>query len=34
MSLQVCLDDTYNTEPASGFKRNDVKLVSGISYKF
>jgi putative salt-induced outer membrane protein YdiY len=34
LSLQVCLDDNYNTEPAAGFKRNDVKLVSGVSYKF
>jgi len=34
MSLNVTLDDCYNSEPANGFKRNDVKLVSGISYKF
>jgi putative salt-induced outer membrane protein YdiY len=34
LSLQVVLDDTYDSEPASGFKRNDVKLVSGVSYKF
>jgi putative salt-induced outer membrane protein YdiY len=34
LGLQVCLDDAYNTEPAGGFKRNDVKLVSGVSYKF
>ncbi|HEY4414865.1 MAG TPA: DUF481 domain-containing protein [Verrucomicrobiae bacterium] len=34
LSLQVYLDDTYNTEPAAGFRRNDVKLVSGITYKF
>jgi len=32
--LQVVLYDTYNSEPALGRKRNDVKLVSGISYKF
>jgi putative salt-induced outer membrane protein YdiY len=34
LSLNVTLDDCYNSEPASGRKRNDVKLVSGISYKF
>lgn len=34
LSLQVYLDDTYNTEPAAGFKRNDMKLVSGVVYKF
>jgi putative salt-induced outer membrane protein YdiY len=34
LSLQVVLDDTYNSEPASGLKRNDIKLVSGVSYKF
>jgi putative salt-induced outer membrane protein YdiY len=34
LSLQVCLDDNFNSEPAAGFKRNDVKLVSGVTYKF
>ncbi|HEV2691614.1 MAG TPA: DUF481 domain-containing protein, partial [Verrucomicrobiae bacterium] len=34
LALQVCLDDAYNSEPASGSKRNDVKLVSGVTYKF
>jgi putative salt-induced outer membrane protein YdiY len=34
LNLQVCLDDAFNSEPAAGSKRNDVKLVSGISYKF
>jgi putative salt-induced outer membrane protein len=34
LSLQVFLDDSYNSQPASGFRRNDVKLVSGVSYKF
>jgi putative salt-induced outer membrane protein YdiY len=34
VSLQVYLDDNYNSQPAIGFKRNDVKLVSGITYKF
>jgi putative salt-induced outer membrane protein YdiY len=34
LSLQVYLDDTYNSQPAVGFRRNDMKLVSGITYKF
>jgi putative salt-induced outer membrane protein YdiY len=34
LSLQVVLSDSYNSEPALGRKRNDVKLVSGVSYKF
>ena len=34
LSLTACLDDNYNSEPAQGLLRNDVKLVSGITYKF
>jgi len=34
LSLQTYLDDNYNSEPAQGRKRNDVKLVSAIAYKF
>jgi len=34
LSLQVYMDDNFNSQPAPGFRRNDVKLVSGISYKF
>jgi putative salt-induced outer membrane protein YdiY len=34
LSLQVVLDDTYNSEPAASLKHNDLKLVSGVSYKF
>lgn len=34
VSLSVCLDDFYNSEPASDRKRNDVKLVSGVTYTF
>ena len=34
LSLQVYLDDNFNSQPASGRKRNDVKLVSGVTYKF
>ncbi len=34
VSLQVYLDDSYNSQPASGLRRNDVKLVSGVTYTF
>lgn len=34
LSLSACLDDNYNSEPAAQHLRNDVKLVSGITYKF
>ncbi len=34
ISLKTCLDDNYQSQPAAEHYRNDVKLVSGISYKF
>jgi putative salt-induced outer membrane protein YdiY len=34
VDLQVYLDDNFNSQPAAGFRRNDVKLVSGVTYKF
>lgn len=34
LSLQAYVDDNFNSQPAIGLKKNDVKLVSGISYKF
>jgi putative salt-induced outer membrane protein len=34
LSLQVVLDDSFDSRPASGHLKNDVKLVSGIKYKF
>jgi putative salt-induced outer membrane protein YdiY len=34
LSLQMYVDDAYDSEPASDSKRNDVKLVSGVTYKF
>ena len=34
LSLQMYVDDAYDSEPAADHKRNDVKLVSGVSYKF
>ncbi len=33
-SLKTTLDDTYQSEPAAKHYRNDIKLISGISYKF
>ena len=34
MSLKVYLQDRYEAEPAAGLKSNDVKVITGISYKF
>lgn len=34
LSLKTFLDDTYQSEPAAGHYRNDIKIVSGLSYKF
>jgi putative salt-induced outer membrane protein YdiY len=34
LSLQTYVDDNYNSKPAAGRKRNDVKLVSAVAYKF
>ena len=34
LSLQTYLDDSYDNQPANGRLKNDVKLVSGLSYKF
>lgn len=34
MSLRVTLQDIYDNEPAAGRKRNDIRLVSGVAYKF
>lgn len=34
LSLQVFLQDNYVNEPAATYKNNDVRLVSGLSYKF
>lgn len=34
ISFRTYLDDTYLSEPAAGRYRNDLKLVSGLSYKF
>jgi putative salt-induced outer membrane protein YdiY len=34
ISLQVYVDDSFANDPAPGHKDNDVKLVSGLAYKF
>ncbi len=34
ISLRTFVVDNFNNEPAAGRQKNDVKLVSGISYKF
>jgi putative salt-induced outer membrane protein YdiY len=34
LSLQVMLDDAFDSRPAVNHLKNDVKLVSGIKYKF
>jgi putative salt-induced outer membrane protein len=34
LALKTYLDDMYQSEPAAGRYRNDVKLVSALSYKF
>jgi putative salt-induced outer membrane protein len=34
LSLKTTLDDTYQSIPAAGRLKNDVKIISGVSYKF
>ncbi len=34
MSLRVSLQDNYDNEPAPGRKSNDLRLITGIGYKF
>ena len=34
LSLRVTMQDIYDNEPAAGRKSNDIRLVSGIAYKF
>lgn len=34
VSLKTFLVDNFNNEPAAGRQKNDVRLVSGITYKF
>lgn len=34
LNLSVFVQDTYKNQPAPGRKKNDLKLVAGIKYKF
>jgi len=34
MNLKVYVQDRYEAEPASGLENNDLKIISGVSYKF
>ena len=34
LSLRAYVQDTYVNEPAAGRKNNDLKLISGVAYKF
>jgi putative salt-induced outer membrane protein YdiY len=34
LSLRVFAQDTYDNEPAPGRKKNDLKLVTALAYKF
>lgn len=34
LSLSTILQDTYKNEPAAGRKKNDLKLIAGVKYKF
>jgi putative salt-induced outer membrane protein YdiY len=33
-ALQLSLQDSYSNEAAEGYKNNDVRLISGVTYKF
>ena len=34
LSFRTYIQDSYDNEPVPGRKANDLKLVSGIAYKF
>jgi len=34
VSLRAVLQDNYNSQPARGRKANDVRLITGVAYKF
>lgn len=34
MSLRSVLQDTYTSKPAIGRKANDIRLITGVNYKF
>lgn len=34
MSLQAILQDSFVNQPARGRDQNDLKIISGLKYKF
>lgn len=34
VSLRAVLQDNYNSQPALGRKANDIRLITGVAYKF
>jgi len=34
MSLRAVFQDSYDSEPAAGREKNDIRLITGIAYKF
>lgn len=34
VSLRAVLQDNYNSQPAVGRKANDIRLITGVAYKF
>lgn len=34
LSLRAVVQDSYNNEPAAGRKQNDIRLITGVAYKF
>jgi putative salt-induced outer membrane protein YdiY len=34
LALRAVIQDVYNNEPADGRKKNDVKLITALAYKF
>jgi hypothetical protein len=34
LALRSVLDDSFDNEPAAGRLKNDLKLITGITYKF
>jgi putative salt-induced outer membrane protein YdiY len=34
LTLRTFLQDTYSSQPAAGRQKNDVRLVTGVAYKF
>ncbi len=34
LSLRTFIQDSFNSQPAAGRKKNDIRLVTGVGYKF